>query len=136
MALMVTNKIRIERRNGTNSGSLRLFLVINRHRYIADVYSFRSLSIFNFIWLFAKILCNEGFELVASDSYQMSHLRDIAKLLTEKHLILLLRLAIVRVSTTVHVSAAIFIRETQNNFPVCDAGCAAVPTDLVPPVSK
>ena len=43
----------------------------------------------------------------------MSHLRDIVKPLTEKHLTLFLRLAIVRVSAKVHVGAAIFIRETR-----------------------
>ncbi len=47
---------------------LRLFLVINRHFDIADVCAFRSFSIPNFIWLFAKILRYEGFELIARGS--------------------------------------------------------------------
>ncbi len=66
----------------------------------------------------------------------MSHLSDMAKLLTEKHLTLFFRLAIVRVAATVNMSAAIFIRETQNNLLIGDAVRATVPTDLVPPVSK
>lgn len=66
----------------------------------------------------------------------MTHLCYVAKLLTEKHLALLLCFTVVGVSTTVHMSAAIFVRETQNNFPIADAVCAAVPTDLAPPVDE
>jgi hypothetical protein len=53
----------VERRN-----LLLLLAVMNRHCYIADMCAFRSFGIPDFIWLFAKIFCYEGFELVASDS--------------------------------------------------------------------
>jgi hypothetical protein len=42
----------------------------------------------------------------------MTHFRNIAKLLAEQHLTLLLRLPIVGVSAYVHVSATVFIRDT------------------------